>query len=269
MTFREMGEVFAYLLAYREVSADPIFRRKRPDEKRIAEILEKAIMDDTANFEAFLQAQGFSLKHYDSTYFGKAFDKGSSRRSSSYFVLVRTDTTRAPFIDRDWFEKNFTDARRINETKTERIVWGVQLWLILQSLYYTRIGRSVTEVSRFGEAVVTENEFISAASEFIEKMRNEGRPDGEKGYVWDILTEENKPGIVARIKRFLEVMERAGMIDRIRENDESASPVFRQTLLAATEIINIVSRGFDYLEPPKTSDDKMASAVEIIKGLSE
>lgn len=269
MTFREMGEVFAYLLAYREVSADPIFRRRRPDEKRIAEILEKAMMEDVTNFETFLQAQGFSLKYYDSTYFGKAFDKGTSRRTSSYFVLVRTDHTRAPFLDRDWFDKNFTDARRINENKTERIVWGVQLWLILQSLYYTRLGRSVTEVSRFGEAVATEKEFVNATSEFVENMRNQGRPEGEKGNVWDILTEEDKPGITARIKRFIEIMERAGMVDKIKEGDESDSPAYRQTLLAAAEMNYNVNKGFDYLEPPKTYNDKMASPVEVIKGLSE
>jgi hypothetical protein len=268
MTFREMGEVFAHLLAYREVSADPLFRRLRRDEKRIADLLERAMLEDFGNFEAFLHAQGFSLKFYDSTYFGKAFDKRETLRSSSYFVLIRSDHTRAAYMDRDWFDKNFSDARRVSETKTERVVWGIQLWLTLQSLYYTRLGRSVTEVSRFDEAVVTEREFVAAVSDFIEKMRNQGRPQGEKGHVWDIFVKEERTGIASRVKKFLEIMERAGMVDKIKGNEGSVIG-FRQTLLAATEMSFNADRGFDYLVPPETDSDKMASPDEVIKGRTE
>lgn len=268
MTFQQMGEVFAYLLAYREVSADPGYRKVRPDERRIAGILENAFFTgDLDNLESFLNAQGFTIKVYDSTYFGKT-NKDDVRKLSSYFVFARIDTAVAPYIDRDWFDKNFIDKRREKkETKDERVVWGVQLWLLLQYLFYTRLGRTVGEVSRFHEAVATEAELVSAVKELIEKMRNEGRPEGDKGVVWDILVRKSKASLETRTNKFLELMEKAGMVTHIK--DTGNKEAFRQTLLAATEMSLNINRGLDYLKPPDAPEGAMTSPVDVIKGYIE
>ncbi len=270
MTFRDMGEVFSFLLAYREASSEPIYRRKRPEEQRIADILDKALLSGSLDdFEAFLNAQGFTLVVYDSSYFGAAVERKGALRTASYFVLARTDSVRAHYVNKDWFDQQFQDDRRV-ETKEVRLVWGVQLWLLLQSLFYTRLGRTVSEISRFEEAVVTEAEFIASVKALLEKVRNQGRPEGDKGYMWDILVKKSRvSALETRAKKFLEVMAKAGMIDEIHESGQEHGKVYRQTLVAAVEMNVTIERGLDYLRPVATGGDEINAAHNAIKGYTE
>lgn len=264
MTPRQMGEVFEFLLKHREASSNPIYRSRFPTDKnsiseqQVVQILESSFASDQYRFfEDFLAGQGFVLKYYDSTQIG-------ARGEGLHFVLARAaDACRAPlYANKYWFDNAFNYGQK-KETKDKKIVWGIQLWLIMQYLLYTRHSRTAFQISLFGQTTISEAEFVVHTVDYIEKLRKKGRPEGDNGVVWDILTKADRKEVEGRIHKFLDLMCTAKMLMPIKGE---TSAVYRQTLLAAVEMSLTAQSSIDCLVPPKSIEEKMPVVTDVLNG---
>lgn len=252
----EMGRVFSFLVAHREAFSDPgPYRNRREGEAEVVRILSNALAQNAlAEFDEFLRAQGFILKVYDGTDFGIA----PQGRIPRYFILARFDCESNEYLDRNWIIEQV--AKNQNEPKNVSAVWAVQLWLHLQSYFYTHINRLPSEISRFNEAFVSVKTLSGAVHDTVGKLRTEGRPQGDKGVVWDTLTDADKSEIDRRTKKFIRAMKESGQIIETSEGGE-----YMQTLLAAVEMAVNAERGLFYLLPSGTAVET-TDIVQVIKG---
>ena len=255
MTPEQMGKVFAYLFAYRVAETFPMDRRRHPDEQDVVGILTANELD-LHDFEAFLEAQGFTLYAIDIRHFGRAAD-------GRIFVLARRgDMPKAPYLDTSWLWHALADGRRTSETQTSLIVWAAQLWAMMNWFFYTRIGRTPEQVSRYREALVSVTELTRAVEQHVEALRNAGRPEGTAGAIWDIVTGATSAEIAARVRRFVTCMVDCKALARSDGSDER----FVQSIVAAVEMKLNFDRSAGHLMPPAVPGD---GAVELLQGYRE
>jgi hypothetical protein len=256
-----MGRTFAFLFAHRTCSTHPEGRRRRDGEARVAEILTSEI-SGYQDFEAFLNAQGFTMRSYEQGAIGLA------ARGQVFVMARRCTDEQAPYIDAGWVFERMRD-RRSAEPLEHVVVWAAQLWATMQWFFYTRLDRGIDSVGRFKEAFVNVSQLTRELQEQIEGMRMRGAPSDERGTaVWEILTESTGSSIEAKARRFLAAMEEAALLERIESEDEAH---YRQTLNAAVEMSLNFERQAFYLMPVGDGE-KLAvedTVVDLIEGGNE
>jgi hypothetical protein len=261
VTPADMGRTFAFLFAHRTCSTHPEGRRRRDGEAQVAEILTSEI-SGYQDFEAFLNAQGFTMRSYEQGAIGLA------ARGQVFVMARRCTDEQAPYIDAGWVFERMRD-RRSAEPLEHVVVWAAQLWATMQWFFYTRLDRGIDSVGRFKEAFVNVSQLTRELQEQIEGMRTRGAPLDERGLaVWEILTESTGSSIETKARRFLAAMEEAALLERIESEDEVH---YRQTLNAAVEMSLNFERQAFYLMP--TGDgEKLAvedTVVDLIEGGNE
>ncbi|HYD32873.1 MAG TPA: hypothetical protein VEB64_18715 [Azospirillaceae bacterium] len=232
MTPEDMGRVFAFLSMHKVASTDPVDRPRRPREREIADLLARDPVG-LKEFDEFLAPQGMAIYEFEQAGLGL----GPRGR---VFVLARAaDREDAHWVDDGWLWDGLVDGRR-REPLTHTIVWTAQLWAVMNWFFYTREGRTVEAVSGFKDSRLSPTEFIEEAKRRIEALRARGAPDdGRARKVHAILVAADATAIETRIRRFLTVMEQAGMIEPIPGTGEHSGMVglgYRQTLNAAVEM---------------------------------
>lgn len=257
MTPENMGRAFSYLLARRICSTHPEGRRRHDGEAQTAEILTSEV-SGYADFEAFLNVQGFTLRVYEQAAIGAA-------PRGQVFVLARRCTEeQAAYIDTSWLFERMRDQRR-KETLEQVVVWAAQLWAVTQWFFYTRNDRGVDAVGRFKDAFVSASQLARELEEQIEGIRTRGAPTDPRGQtVWEILTASSSTSIESRAQRFLAVMEEAALVERI---DGNAEPQYCQTLNAAVEMALNLERQAFFLLPG--SDMRLMGPEMVVTGVVE
>lgn len=263
MTPTEMGLVFSMLVKHREIHGNPTRRALRDGELSAAHILAGCSPYELEGFEDFLNSQGLSL------YIRNAFEFGippKYGRPNMIFVLTRKRNEElAPYISQSWFLDQMLD-RRTNDTKTELLIWTTRLWLTLQWFFYQRIDRMPSDVvgmegkGGFQSALVSETLFLDVLSQGVERLGNEGRPEGEKGLIWDVIW-NGKKNLEGYASRFLRVMKVAGMIE-----DAGNVGEYRQTLVAAIDMSLIAEDELMYLMPAEFENEIDHRSVEMLVG---
>jgi len=257
MTPADMGRAFAYLFAYRTCSTHPEGRRRRDGEAQVAEILTSEI-SGYQDFEAFLNAQGFTMRSYEQGAIGVA------ARGQVFVMARRCTDEQAPYIDSGWVFERMRD-RRSTEPLEHVVVWAAQLWATTQWFFYTRLDRGIDAVGRFKEAFVSVSQLTRELQEQIEGMRTRGAPPDERGQtVWEILTDSTGASIETKARRFLAAMEEAALLDRVEGEGELQ---YRQTLNAAVEMSLNFERQAFYLMPSDEADSPPAE--EAVVGMIE
>lgn len=257
MTPSEIGQVFSVLMKHREILGNPTDRNLRDGELEAAQILSRSSGIELEYFEEFLNSQGLSL------YIRDAFEIGippKQGRPNFINVLIRKRNEElSPYISQGWFLEQMTDGRS-NASKTERAIWTTRLWLTLQWFFYQRIDRLPHDVSMYRDALFTEKLLLEMLLQGIERLGNEGRPEGEKGLVWDVIW-NGKKNLESYVTRFIKVMLASKMIE------EAGNPLeYRQTLLAAVEMSIIADNELTYLMPPETEPAVDTRTVEMLIG---
>jgi hypothetical protein len=141
-----MGRAFSFLFAHRTCSTHPEGRRRREGEAQVAEILTNEI-SGYQDFEAFLNAQGFTMRANEQGAIGVA------ARGQVFVMARRCTDEQAPYIDSGWVFERMRD-RRSTEPLDHVVVWAAQLWATMQWFFYTRLDRGIDAVGRFKEAFV-------------------------------------------------------------------------------------------------------------------
>ncbi|MDP2759257.1 MAG: hypothetical protein Q8O64_02460 [Sideroxyarcus sp.] len=258
MTPTDLGLVFSYLLKHREIHGNPPDRALRENEAEVSRILFDSSQSELRDLDDFLGAQGFSLYIRDGFEFGIPPRHG--RNNHIYVLTRRRGDELAAYLDKGWALDHIRDGRRKNASKAERVVWLARMWLTLQWFFYERIDRLPAEISRYREALVSDKLFQDALSSGIEKLGNDGRPEGIEGATWDFLW-NNKSSLAGYATRFLKVMEEAGMIQNAGNDGE-----YRQTMLAAVNMAVIAEQELAYLMPADSSTSIEQRTVELITG---
>ncbi len=261
MTPADMGRAFSYLFAYRTCSTHPEGRRRRDGEAQVAGILTSEI-SGYQDFEAFLNAQGFTMRAYEQGAIGVA------ARGQVFVMARRCTDEQAPYIDSGWVFERMRD-RRGTEPLEHVVVWAAQLWATMQWFFYTRLDRGIDAVGRFKEAFVNLSQLTRELQDQIETMRTRGAPADERGRaVWEILTESTGSSIETKVRKFLAAMEEAALLDRIEGEGEVQ---YRQTLNAAVEMSLNFERQAFYLMPADEADGPPAedAVVGMIEGVHD
>jgi len=255
VTPENMGRAFSYLLARRICSTHPEGRRRHDGEAQTAEILTSEV-SGYADFEAFLNVQGFTLRAYEQAAIGAA-------PRGQVFVLARRCTEeQAGYIDTSWLFERMRDQRR-KETLEQVVVWAAQLWAVTQWFFYTRNDRGIDAVGRFKDAFVSASQLARELEEQIEGIRTRGAPPDPRGRaVWEILTASSSTSIESRAQRFLAAMEEASLVERI---DGDSEPQYCQTLNAAVEMaLNLERQAFFLLPGP---DSRLMEPEMVVTGI--
>lgn len=253
----EMGCIFGLLMKHREIHGNPSGRTLRDGELDAARMLTNCSQTDLAYFDEFLLTQGFTLYIRDAFEFGIPAKHG---RPNMIYVITRSRGSElAPYLNSGWFIDQMRD-RRSTITKPELVFWITRLWLTLQWFFYQRIDRMPSEVSSYRDALVSEALFIESISQGIERLGNEGRPEGEAGLMWDAMW-EGKKSISGYASKFIKVMESAGMIEAAGNPGE-----YRQTLLAAIDMAAIAENELAYLMPAESERGIDVRTIELLIG---
>lgn len=254
----EMGHIFGLLMKYREIHGNPSGRPLRNGEAEAARMLANCSQSDLAYLDEFLLTQGFTLYIRDAFEFGIPAKHG---RPNMIYVITRSRGMElAPYLNSDWFIGQMKDRRNSTAKKPELVFWITRLWLTLQWFFYQRIDRMPSEVSLYRDALVSETLFVESLSQGIERLGNEGRPEGEAGLMWDAIW-EGKKSISGYATKFIKVMESAGMIEAAGNPGE-----YRQTLLAAIDMAAIAENELAYLMPPESEQGIDKRSIELLIG---
>ena len=240
MNMTEMGEVVAYLLRYRSAERLPGSGRKRraAREGQLSERDVCALIDDASDVEReglrdFLAGQGLRLKVFETGDY-----PGIAPGSRYYALLPDPELEQPPLYTR---EPVFDALKLRQESRAELAQWYLQLWLLMHTLLYTRYNRALSDVSRYQEATFSGVELVELMREQLEALRalGESAPETSRG-----LLEERGEDITRRVRAFIELQVRAGLLESPRESGEapvadpdgeSAGEVWQQTLLGALE----------------------------------
>ncbi|MCE9666117.1 hypothetical protein LY622_22050 [Halomonas sp. M5N1S17] len=240
MNMTEMGEVVAYLLRYRSAERLPGSGRKRraAREGQLSERDVCALIDDASDIEReglrdFLAGQGLRLKVFETGDY-----PGIAPGSRYYALLPDPELEQPPLYTR---EPVFEALKLRQESRAELAQWYLQLWLLMHTLLYTRYNRALSDVSRYQEATFSGVELAELMREQLEALRalGEAAPETSRG-----LLEERGEDITRRVRAFIELQVRAGLLESPRDSGEasavdpdgeSVGEVWQQTLLGALE----------------------------------
>lgn len=237
MNMTEMGEVVAYLLRYRSAERTPGGGRKRraAREGQLSERDVCALIDDASDLERealrdFLAGQGLRLKAFESGDY-----PGIAPGSRYYALLPDPELEQPPLYTR---EPVFEALKLRQESRAELAQWYLQLWLLMHTLLYTRYNRALSDVSRYQEATFAGAELVELMRDQLESLRALGEEAPEASRV---LLEERGEDISRRVRAFIELQVRAGLLESLRDAEvganaeESGGEVWQQTLLGALE----------------------------------
>ncbi len=124
------------------------------------------------------------------------------------------------------------------ESRAELAQWYLQLWLLMHTLLYTRYNRALSDVSRYQEATFAGAELVELMRDQLETLRSLGEEAPESSRV---LLEERGEDISRRVRAFIDLQVRAGLLEGLRDAEasagaeESVGEVWQQTLLGALE----------------------------------
>lgn len=237
MNMTEMGEVVAYLLRYRSAERTPGGGRKRraAREGQLSERDVCALIDDASEAERealrdFLGGQGLRLKAFEAGDY-----PGIAPGSRYYALLPDPELEQPPLYTR---EPVFEALKLRQESRAELAQWYLQLWLLMHTLLYTRYNRALSDVSRYQEATFAGTELVELMRDQLESLRalGEEAPEGSRA-----LLEERGEDISRRVRAFIELQVRAGLLESLREADvgaaseEGGGEIWQQTLLGALE----------------------------------
>ncbi|TFH87322.1 hypothetical protein EQG41_07940 [Billgrantia azerbaijanica] len=231
MNMTEMGEVVAYLLRYRSAERNPGGGRKRraAREGQLAERDVCALIDDASEAERealrdFLAGQGLRLKAFEAGDY-----PGIAPGSRYYALLPDPELEQPPLYTR---EPVFEALKLRQESRAELAQWYLQLWLLMHTLLYTRYNRALSDVSRYQEATFQGTELVELMREQLEALRDLGEEAPEASRA---LLEERGEDISRRVRAFVELQVRAGLLEAVRDAAEESGEVWQQTLLGALE----------------------------------
>ncbi|MDX5376116.1 MAG: hypothetical protein LPK08_01165 [Halomonas sp.] len=237
MNMTEMGEVVAYLLRYRSAERTPGGGRKRraAREGQLSERDVCALIDDASEAERealrdFLAGQGLRLKAFESGDY-----PGIAPGSRYYALLPDPELEQPPLYTR---EPVFEALKLRQESRAELAQWYLQLWLLMHTLLYTRYNRALSDVSRYQEATFAGAELTELMRDQLETLRSLGEEAPEASRV---LLEERGEDISRRVRAFIDLQVRAGLLESLRDAEasagaeESVGEVWQQTLLGALE----------------------------------
>ena len=237
MNMTEMGEVVAYLLRYRSAERTPGGGRKRraAREGQLSEREVCALIDDASEAERealrdFLAGQGLRLKAFESGDY-----PGIAPGSRYYALLPDPELEQPPLYTR---EPVFEALKLRQESRAELAQWYLQLWLLMHTLLYTRYNRALSDVSRYQEATFAGAELVELMRDQLETLRSLGEEAPESSRV---LLEERGEDISRRVRAFIDLQVRAGLLEGLRDAEasagaeESVGEVWQQTLLGALE----------------------------------
>ncbi|MCG7600062.1 hypothetical protein MHM84_09695 [Halomonas sp. McH1-25] len=244
MNMTEMGEVVAYLLRYRTAERQPGNGRKRraAREGQLAERDVCALIDDALDTERealrdFLAGQGLRLKVFESGDY-----PGIAPGSRLYALLPDPELEQPPLYTR---EPVFDALRLRQESRAELAQWYLQLWLLMQTLLYTRLNRALSDVSRYQEATFATSELVGLLREQLETLRAQGEGVPETSRV---LLEERGEDVARRVKAFIDLQVRAGQLETVRDaRDGAESDIWQQTLLGALEAEQVGAHHLSHL----------------------
>lgn len=141
-------------------------------------------------------------------------------------------------------------------------IWFTQIWLLHLDLLYTQIDRSPSERGRWLNASFTRQMLQDAVHAFInDRVRKLNATQLENSEVYDVLCAEKGTEISKRVKRFLDLMCKGGLLE---ERDEGA---YRQTLLSAVEMKENYDRSLAPLMLAAEQDGQRAALGQIAEAL--
>jgi len=265
MTPAESGFVFGELMGYREICGNPPGRLLRAEELRAAKVLSECAPSELMDFEEFLNSQGFTLTIKDGLDFGIPPRAGVP--NTIYVLSRKRGEDMAPYVNRRWFIDQMRDKRRDggaaiakDSTKAETVFWTTRMWLTLQWFFYQKIDRVPTAVADYRHALVSHSAFIEALTSGIERMGNDGRPDGEAGAMWDTFWKD-KGKVATWATRFFKIMLSGGMIEDAGNKGE-----YRQSLVAAIDMATVAASEIAYLMPPDSEHEITQLSIALLTG---
>ncbi len=231
MNMTEMGEVVAYLLRYRSAERQPSSGRKRraAREGQLSERDVCALIDDASDAERealrdFLAGQGLRLRVLEAGDY-----PGIAPGSRYYALLPDPELEQPPLYTR---EPVFDALRLRQESRGELAQWYLQLWLLMHTLLYTRYNRALSDVSRYQEATFSAPELVELMRDQLEALRGLGETVPAANLS---LLDERGEDISRRVRAFIDLQVRAGLLEPLREAAEEGGEVWQQTLLGALE----------------------------------
>lgn len=231
MNMTEMGEVVAYLLRYRSAERRPGGGRKRRaardgqlSERDVCALIDDALETEREALRDFLAGQGLRLKVFEAGDY-----PGIAPGSRLYALLPDPELEQPPLYTRD---PVFAALRLRQESRTELAQWYLQLWLLQHALLYTRLNRALSDVSRYQEATFATAELVELMREQLETLRGLGDAAPETSRV---LLDERGEDISRRARAFIDLQQRAGQLEAVRDVSEEGGEVWQQTLLGALE----------------------------------
>ncbi|MHB0777196.1 hypothetical protein [Halomonas sp. WWR20] len=258
MNMTEMGEVVAYLLRYRTAERHPGNGRKRraAREGQLAERDVCALIDDSLESERealrdFLAGQGLRLRIFESGDY-----PGIAPGSRLYALLPDPELEQPPLYT---LEPVFDTLRLRQESRAELAQWYLQLWLLSQTLLYTRLNRALSDVSRYQEATFATPELVELLREQLEGLRAHGESAPE---ISRVLLEERGEDIARRVKAFIDLQVRAGQLESVRGSQgeaENGGDIWQQTLLGALEAEQVGMHHLSHLVDLLSGERRQAS----------
>jgi len=244
MNMSEMGEVVAYLLRYRAAERLPAGGRKRRA-ARDGQLSERdlcALIDDASDLEReslrdFLAGQGLRLKVFEAGDY-----PGIAPGSRYYALLPDPDMDQPPLYTR---EPVFDALRLRQESRSELATWYLQLWLLMHTLLYTRYNRALSDVSRYQEATFVGGELLELLRDQVETLRGLGdaASDAQRS-----LLEERGEDLNRRVRAFIDLHVRAGLLEPVRDDGDGDGDVWQQTLLGSLESEQVGVHQLGHLE---------------------
>lgn len=247
MNHEDMGRIYAYLIRYRTVETKPVTRRIRPNEREIAHALAGADPEELQRFQSFLGAQGLSLVEHDDTTM-----PGIPTGGRVWLLVRNAHEAPPPFLTTDRLYPAM--KLKVTETNQSAGVWFLHLWLNCLAILYTRLGRGISEVSRYQDTVFSRQTLEDAVRHHVEQVRRVGTEGGAATHIVQILTAEKGQEIPRRVSHFLTLMNDSALLQEIGENE------FQQTLLGAVEVAQSFKHTLAHLIP---ADDVLTNIVNI------
>lgn len=221
MTPFEIGRISAYLLKYRRIEEKSDRRTVPKDERDMAEALRDAPVDTARFLEEMMVGHGFDLTTLSS------FDIQGIAPGTKVTLLVRRSNSECPLLDTGRLIERMSTTKKTGAAK----IWFSQIWLLHLDLMYTARDRGPHERGRWLEAVFTEDQLADALNEHINSFVRRLNPaEVEHSEVYQVLSAEKGQDRPRFVKRFLEIMVDAGMLDSMGAGS------YRQSLLSAVEM---------------------------------
>ncbi len=247
MNMEDMGRVYAFLLAHRVVETKPAVRRLREGEREVAAVLTGADSEEIADLQTFLGAQGFTLIVHDDT------SMPGVPTGGRVWLLTRSARDNPPaFLTVDRIHQGL--KIRASETNQTATIWFLHIWLNCLALLYTQLGRGISEVSRYQDAIFRRPTLEEAVKHHVEQVRRIGVTGGAAPSVVQTLIAETGRDVHRRVGNFLALMCDSGLLQSIGEDE------YRQTLLGAIEIAQSFNHSLATLHP---GDDVLDNIVNI------